>query len=150
MMNLSGKWLMLSKSGTVVEGSDNPEAVSVLAAPGGNIPQDVVDKYDLADQLKGTEHQLVDVAGRPIVHIEGGRAVSIDLLAKDHPARKRAEAAIKDRSLADHPKTGTDAPATTTTATATAKPATAAATTTVPAATTTTAPTATATIPPKV
>lgn len=150
MMNLSGKWLMLSKSGTVVEGADNPEAVSVLAAPNGTIPQDVVDKYDLADRLKGTEHHQVDVAGRPIVHVEGGRAVSIDLLAKDHPARKKAEAAIKERSLADHPKTVTDAPAATTTA-ATAAPATAkpAATvaTTVPAAA---ASTTTATIPPKV
>lgn len=105
MMNLSGKWYLLSKSGTVVEGADNPEGASVLAAPGGNVPQDVVDKYDLAERLKGTETPQVDVAGRPIVHVEGGRAVSIDLLAKDHPVRKKAEA-----SLANPPKAAPDAP----------------------------------------
>ena len=98
MMNLSGKWYMLSRSGQVVEGEDNPEAASVLAAPGGNVPQDIVDKYDLADRLKGEEVHQIDVAGRPIVLTESGRAVSIDLLEKDSPVRKKAEADIAKKA----------------------------------------------------
>jgi hypothetical protein len=105
-LNNSGKWFMLTKSGEVVEGETHPEAASVLAAPGANIPNDVVEKYDLAEKIKGEEPHPVDSVGRPIVHADDGRAMSIDAYPKDHPLRAKAEKAEADRqkTLAEKPK----------------------------------------------
>jgi hypothetical protein len=110
VQNDSGKWWMLSKAGTVIEGKDNPQAASILAAPGANVPGDVVAKYDLKDKLSGEAPQLVDSVGHPIVHLEDGRAVSIDMVDKDHPARKEFEA----RAKAGKPTTPSSSPSTAT------------------------------------
>lgn len=102
LTNNSGKWLMLDKGGNVVEGEDNPAAVSVLAAPGVAVPRDLVDKYDLADRLAGDPAPLVDSAGNPVAVVDG-RAVAVSALPEGHPAR-----ADHERGLADHPATGAE------------------------------------------
>jgi len=60
VQNNSGKWWMLSRGGLVVEGEGNPDAVMVLAAPGSEIPRDVIDKYDLSKRLDRVEPDRVD------------------------------------------------------------------------------------------
>jgi len=90
MQNNSGKWYMLDKDGKVVEGEDNPEAVSVLAAPGANVPQDVVDKHDLTKRLDGDAPPMVDSAGNPVVILDG-RAIAASALPADHPSRLDAD-----------------------------------------------------------
>ena len=92
MRNSSGKWLMLDKDEKVVEGEDNPKAVSVLVAPGGNVPQDVVDKYDLGKKLEGEDEAAVDAAGVPVVQVNG-IAISANALPEGHPDRPKGEPA---------------------------------------------------------
>lgn len=94
MRNNSGKWWMLSHSGEVIEGDGNPDAASVLAAPGAEIPGDVVKKYDLAKRLDGPEPSMLDSVGRPIVVVDG-RSISVDALPVDHPDRVKAEEIAK-------------------------------------------------------
>lgn len=94
MRNNSGKWWMLSKAGTVIEGEGNPEAASVLAAPGSEVPMDVVEKYDLTKRLDGPESPNVDSAGNPVVVVDG-RAIAAGALPSDHPERVKAERATK-------------------------------------------------------
>lgn len=103
-INDSGKWLMLTKDGEVVEGESHPHAAFVLAAPGANVPQDVVDKHNLGDRIKGEPRPPVDVAGRPVVHVEGGRAVALDALPDAHPARKAHEDGQRARKMSDAPR----------------------------------------------
>lgn len=112
-LNNSGKWFMLTKSKEVVEGETHPEAASVLAAPGANVPNDVVEKYDLAEKIKGEEPHPVDSVGRLIVHADDGRAMSIDAYPKDHPLRAKAEKAEagRQKTLADKPKADKAPPA---------------------------------------
>lgn len=93
--NNSGKWLMLHKDGkTVVEGEANPDAGSVLAAPGATVPQDVVDKYGLADRMEGQAVGQVDFAGNPVV-VVGGRAIAADALPADHPQYRASKPAAQ-------------------------------------------------------
>jgi hypothetical protein len=90
VINESGKWFMLTRDGRVVEGEANPEAASVLAAPGAIVPDDVAAQYKLADRLKpaGESAPQVDAAGKPVV-VKDGRALAADLLPpEDKPDPK--------------------------------------------------------------
>jgi len=85
--NNSDTWLYLSQDGkTVVEGQGNPEAATLLAAPGGTVDQIVVDKHDLAGQLGGASAPMYDSVGNPVVLVDGV-AYASDILPEGHPAK---------------------------------------------------------------
>lgn len=112
MVNGSDKYLWLDKYDNVIESSGNshPEAVTLLASPGGIIPGDVVAKYKLGDRIKPADPDAVqfDPVGNAIVRDDSGRAHAVSTLPEDDERRIRGEEAEakmkKDRHDANRAK----------------------------------------------
>jgi hypothetical protein len=94
-VNMSGKWLHLTPDGEVTDQMPPPDGSTVLAAPGGNVPADLVAKHKLNETLSG-ERQFAAVAsdGEPLVHVEGGRAYAASVL----PEHMRPEGHVVPRN----------------------------------------------------
>jgi hypothetical protein len=78
--NASGKWLHLTPDEEVTDAFPPPDGSTVLAAPGGTVPTDIVARYDLAERLEG-EHQppSMTATGEPIIHV-GDRAFAASVV----------------------------------------------------------------------
>lgn len=60
--NESGEAIGLDKDGNVVTGDANPDMVTLLAAPGGVIGQDLVDKHGLGGRIGAKPVERPDAA----------------------------------------------------------------------------------------
>jgi hypothetical protein len=106
----------LNAKGEVTEqvGGQHPDAVSILAVPGGTISTEDMLKHKLTDKIKAADPNALefDPVGNAIYHDEvSGRAHAVSLLPADDPRRIAGEAAEVDKkkelaALAAHRPTG--------------------------------------------
>jgi hypothetical protein len=84
-VNESGKWLHLTPDGQVTDQMPPPDGSTVLAAPGGQVPADIVAKHKLNDHLSGDQaspSRATAVDGEPLVMIDD-RAHAASIVAPE-------------------------------------------------------------------
>lgn len=99
-INNSNQWISLDAAGTpfVHDTASHPDATTIIAVPGGQVPADAVQKYNLGDLIKAPDSDAVvfDAAGNAIYHDANGVAHSVELLPKDDPRRAKGMLAEKE------------------------------------------------------
>ena len=102
-INFSASYFSLDASGGVIEHATDghPDAVSVLAVPGGQVPDDLVARYGLGPKLQAADPNAVrfDPAGNAIV-IEGNAARAVHSLPATDPRRAPGLKAEAERRAA--------------------------------------------------
>jgi hypothetical protein len=97
MVNESGQWLYGSPNAPyeVHEGDNPPPGYVILAAPGGNVPNDFVARYDLSDYLKG-DHKphMMSATGEPLVRLDNGRAMAVSAVPEYMRPKELVEAGL--------------------------------------------------------
>jgi hypothetical protein len=97
--NASGKWLHLTPDREVTDQYPPPDGSTVLAAPGGLVPSDLVTAHDLADRLDGPHKQpALSATGEPLVHLDNGRAMAVSAVPESMRPKELVEAGLVPRN----------------------------------------------------